>query len=66
MLPPLLWNLLLLTPVAMVLVVPAVAAFFSRLTSGRNKAWWVATSLLLSWFGYFGYYYFRVRKPRTP
>ncbi|HWK55239.1 MAG TPA: hypothetical protein VNR18_12765 [Hyphomicrobiales bacterium] len=64
MLPPLLWNLLLITPVVMVLVLPGVAALFSKRASGGNKAWWVAASVLLSWLGYFIYYYFRVRERR--
>jgi|GEM_PF-1008543 hypothetical protein len=64
MLPPLLWNTLLLIPVIMVLVVPCLSALFSKRVSGWDRIFWALSALLLSWLGYFLYYYVRVR-PRN-
>jgi hypothetical protein len=61
MLPTLIWNILLLIPVVMVLVVPCISALFSKRVHGVDRILWALASLLLSWLGYFVFYYFRVR-----
>ena len=61
MLPPVIWNIVLLTPVIFVFVVPVIAALFSRLEQFPAKFWWALLALLFNWFGYFAYYYYRVK-----
>jgi hypothetical protein len=46
----------------MVLVVPPVSTLFSRRVKGWDKVWWTLLSVIGNWFGYFAYYYWRVRK----
>jgi hypothetical protein len=65
MLPTLIWNILLLIPVAMVLVVPFISALFSKRVRGVDRFLWALASLLFSWAGYFCFYYFRIRKHAT-
>ena len=48
----------------MVLVVPFVGALFSKRVKGAERFLWAIFSLLLSWPGYFLYYYLRIR-PRA-
>ena len=62
MLPPLLWNILLLIPVAFVLVVPPVAALLSGQDTFPRKFAWAVLWLFFSWFGYFAYYYLSIRR----
>ena len=62
MMPPVIWNILLLIPVAFVFVVPWVAALFSSQERFPRKLVWALLSLLFSWIGYFAYYYVSIKK----
>jgi len=64
MLPPIIWNTLLLIPVIFVFIVPWVAALFSKQATFPRKLWWALCSLLLSWIGYFIWYYLFLKLPR--
>ncbi|MDR0780916.1 MAG: hypothetical protein LBF16_09540 [Pseudomonadales bacterium] len=66
MLPPPLLLILLFIPVAMVLILPCVSALLSKQAQGMNKMLWALAALLLSWLGYFIYYYARVHGKSAP
>ena len=55
------WQLMILLGGAFILLAPCVAALASKKARGWDKALWFLLSFTLSWVGYAGYYFIKVR-----